>query len=153
MYELSKVLMACSLCQLNESTQVTMPYTLAVYMVTDFLGASASPAKISRMTGFLVRSQAYAAHCKLSFKKHQTTHVPCLECSFPMNTEASTCLLQGASFCSAQFGTSMLLGYFSDTYGRKVTTIPSAILLVALASNPFRCCAKNLAEMLLCSQY
>ncbi len=46
-YELSKVLMACSLCQLNESTQVTMPYTLAVYMVTDFLGASASPAKIS----------------------------------------------------------------------------------------------------------
>ncbi len=31
-----------------------MPYTLAVYMVTDFLGGSASPAKVSRLTGFLV---------------------------------------------------------------------------------------------------
>ena len=73
-----------------------MPYTLAVYMVTEFLGVSASPAKISRMTGFLVRSQAYAARCKLGYKKHQAIHVLRLDCSFPMNTEAINVAVAGS---------------------------------------------------------
>lgn len=59
-------------------------------------------------------------------KVHQTTHIPCL--------------LQGASFCGAQFGTSMLLGYLSDTYGRKVTPRligrPGISLLLLLRQEP-----------------
>ena len=40
---------------MNEATQITMPYTIAVYMVRDFLGPDASQAQISRLTGVLVR--------------------------------------------------------------------------------------------------
>ena len=32
-----------------------MPYTIAVYMVRDYLGPEASQAQISRLTGILVR--------------------------------------------------------------------------------------------------
>ncbi len=39
---------------MNEATQITMPYTIAVYMVQDFLGPDASQAQISRLTGILV---------------------------------------------------------------------------------------------------
>lgn len=48
----------CSFCQMNEATQITMPYTIAVYMVRDFLGPDASQAHISRLTGILVRDSA-----------------------------------------------------------------------------------------------
>lgn len=40
---------------MNEATQITMPYTIAVYMVRDYLGPEASQAQISRLTGILVR--------------------------------------------------------------------------------------------------
>ena len=40
---------------MNEATQITMPYTIAVFMVRDFLGPDASQAQISRLTGILVR--------------------------------------------------------------------------------------------------
>ena len=46
-----------SFCQMNEATQITMPYTIAVYMVKDYLGPDASQAQISRLTGILV------SHC------------------------------------------------------------------------------------------
>ncbi len=39
---------------MNEATQITMPYTIAVYMVQDFLGPDASQTQISRLTGILV---------------------------------------------------------------------------------------------------
>ncbi len=39
---------------MNEATQITMPYTIAVYMVQDFLGPAASQYQISRLTGILV---------------------------------------------------------------------------------------------------
>ena len=39
---------------MNEATQITMPYTIAVYMVRDYLGPEASQAQISRLTGILV---------------------------------------------------------------------------------------------------
>ncbi|KAL0030922.1 hypothetical protein WJX79_001406 [Trebouxia sp. C0005] len=73
-------------CQMNEATQITMPYTIAVYMVQDFLGPNASQTQISRLTGILA-----------------------------------------ASFCAAQFVTSILLGYLSDTYGRRPIVIMSNI--------------------------
>lgn len=47
-------LSTCSFCQMNEATQITMPYTIAVYMVQDFLGPAASQYQISRLTGILV---------------------------------------------------------------------------------------------------
>ena len=39
---------------MNEATQITMPYTIAVYMVQDYLGPQASQAQISTLTGILV---------------------------------------------------------------------------------------------------
>ncbi len=39
---------------MNEATQITMPYTIAVYMVKDYLGPEAGQAQISRHTGILV---------------------------------------------------------------------------------------------------
>lgn len=39
---------------MNEATQITMPYTIAVYMVRDYLGPEASQAQISTLTGILV---------------------------------------------------------------------------------------------------
>ena len=44
---------------MNEATQITMPYTIAVYMVRDYLGPDASQAQISRLTGILVRLLAF----------------------------------------------------------------------------------------------
>ena len=45
---------------MNEATQITMPYTIAVYMVRDFLGPDASQAQISRLTGVLVSVASFS---------------------------------------------------------------------------------------------
>lgn len=45
------------------------------------------------------------------------------------------CDHQAASFCAAQFVTSILLGYLSDTYGRKVINfLHHSILKLAFVS-------------------
>ena len=52
---------------MNEATQITMPYTIAVYMVRDYLGPDASQAHISRLTGILVSYMysLYELPCRL----------------------------------------------------------------------------------------
>lgn len=86
---------------MNEATQITMPYTIAVYMVRDYLGPEASQAQISRLTGVLVRLP------QLVFVLKRHPHI-------------CPCSVQAACFCAAQFLSSIPLGYLSDTYGRKV---------------------------------
>ena len=48
-------LLSIWVCQLHEAVQVTLPYTLAVFFVRDYLGPGASEARVGRLTGFLVR--------------------------------------------------------------------------------------------------
>ena len=101
---------------MNEATQITMPYTIAVYMVRNFLGPDASQAHISRLTGILVR-QYCSAH-----------RLAATNCAPLKLGHTYFFVLQAACFCAAQFMTSVPLGYLSDTYGRKVsstTSLPS----------------------------
>ena len=48
-------LLSIWVCQLHEAVQVTLPYTLAVFFVRDYLGSGASEARVGRLTGLLVR--------------------------------------------------------------------------------------------------
>ena len=58
---------------MNEATQITMPYTIAVYMVRDYLGPEASQAQISRLTGILVRLLAGTV-CRLANRHSNMCH-------------------------------------------------------------------------------
>ena len=61
---------------MNEATQITMPYTIAVYMVRDYLGPEASQAQISRLTGILVRLLA-GMMCQLAQPTPQHVSLLC----------------------------------------------------------------------------
>lgn len=85
---------------MNEATQITMPYTIAVYMVRDYLGPEASQAQISRLTGILVRLLAGTACPDSQLTLRQT-------CDFVLHRQLASVRL--SSYRQFRWGTSVTL--------------------------------------------
>lgn len=112
-----------SLCQLTEGAQVTLPYTLAVYMVRAWMeagvadGAVSHPAHPGGQLGGLNEQEVgwktgvlVAMYSKSSVQQHGTRPA--------VLTRMGP--VQAACWCFSQFWTSFAWGRASDRLGRKV---------------------------------
>lgn len=123
--------------QLTQGIYITLPYTLAVYMVRHFEGENGNEESIGRNTGLLVSSLATFIKLLLLPCGFCALNPPCKQLSYfdktrpaamwflrtePLQRIMGICTrcLQAAAASAAQAMTSYLWGTVSDHTGRKV---------------------------------